>query len=47
MGKILRTPPGRFDGLPGYPFAAHTLDDLEGYRGLRIHYLDEGPADAG
>ncbi|MGZ5712551.1 MAG: haloalkane dehalogenase [Caldimonas sp.] len=46
MGPLLRTPEERFIGLPGYPFAANYLDDLEGYRGLRIHYLDEGPRDA-
>jgi haloalkane dehalogenase len=46
MADILRTPEGRFANLPGYPFAPHYIDDLEGYRGLRIHYLDEGPHDA-
>jgi pimeloyl-ACP methyl ester carboxylesterase len=38
----LRTPDGRFAGLPGYPWAPHYLD----YKGLRVHYLDEGPRDA-
>jgi haloalkane dehalogenase len=47
MSAILRTPDERFDNLPGYPFAPHYVDDLEGYRDLRIHYLDEGPRDAG
>lgn len=46
MTTILRTPDERFADLPGYPFGAHYLDDLEGYSGLRIHYLDEGPANA-
>ncbi|GAC1356320.1 MAG: haloalkane dehalogenase [Variovorax sp.] len=46
MAQILRTPEQRFADLPGYPFAAHYVDDLEGYGGLRIHYLDEGPPDA-
>ena len=43
---ILRTPDERFAGLPGYDFAPHYLDDLPGFAGLRMHYLDEGPADA-
>ncbi|MDF1820759.1 MAG: haloalkane dehalogenase [Alcanivoracaceae bacterium] len=43
----LRTPEERFHDLPDYPFAAHYLsvDDTEGGQ-LRMHYLDEGPADA-
>ncbi len=46
MEQLLRTPEQQFANLPGYAFSAHYIDDLEGYRGLRIHYLDEGPADA-
>ena len=46
MGQLLRTPEQRFADLPGYAFSAHYIDDLEACRGLRIHYLDEGPADA-
>lgn len=42
----LRTPDERFAALPGYPFAPHYLDDLPSADGLRLHYLDEGPADA-
>jgi haloalkane dehalogenase len=38
----LRTPDDRFAALPGYPFAPHYLEA----DGLRIHYLDEGPAEA-
>jgi pimeloyl-ACP methyl ester carboxylesterase len=45
MTRALRTPDERFAGLPGYGFAPHYLDDLDGYQGLRIHYLDEGPRD--
>lgn len=41
-----RTPDARFNGLPGYGFAPHYVDTLEGYGGLRVHYLDEGPKDA-
>ena len=46
MSDILRTPDERFANLPGYPFAPHYIGDLEGYPGLRVHYLDEGPRDA-
>lgn len=42
----LRTPDERFLDLPGYDFTPHYVDDLPGYEGLRLHYLDEGPADA-
>jgi haloalkane dehalogenase len=42
----LRTPDARFDNLPGYDFAPHYIDTLPGYQGLRVHYVDEGPADA-
>ncbi len=40
--EILRTPDERFAHLPGYTFAPHyvQLDDV------RIHYVDEGPANA-
>ncbi len=40
--SILRTPDEAFNDLPGYPFAPHYLDDLPGYEGMRLHYLDEG-----
>jgi haloalkane dehalogenase len=44
--KSLRTPDERFDGLPGYDFAPHYTDVPDGDGGrLRIHHLDEGPAD--
>jgi haloalkane dehalogenase len=33
-----RTPDERFDGLPGYDFAPHYVEQ----DGLRLHYLDEG-----
>jgi len=42
----LRTPDDRFENLPGYNFAPNYVDDLPGYEGLRMHYLDEGPKDA-
>ena len=41
-----RTPDERFANLPGYAFEPHYVEDLPGYRGLRGHYLDEGPRDA-
>ena len=40
----LRTPDARFDGLPGYPWAARYIQDLPSQNGWRMHYLDEGPA---
>lgn len=38
----LRTPDERFENLPGYDFAPNYVD----IAGLRMHYVDEGPADA-
>lgn len=42
----VRTPDERFRDLPGYPWAPHYVGDLPSLRGLRMHYLDEGPRDA-
>jgi haloalkane dehalogenase len=44
---VLRTPDSRFENLPDFAFAPRYLmvDDSEGGQ-LRVHYLDEGPADA-
>jgi tRNA(adenine34) deaminase len=42
----LRTPPERFANLPGYPWEPRYVSDLPALDGLRMHYLDEGPADA-
>jgi pimeloyl-ACP methyl ester carboxylesterase len=42
----LRTPEERFADLPGYPFAPNYVDDLPGYGGVRVHWIDEGPRDA-
>ena len=46
--RVLRTPDERFIDLPDYPFAPHyqTVADADGTE-LRIHYVDEGPRDAG
>jgi haloalkane dehalogenase len=41
--KLLRTPDERFESLPDFPFEPHYLE-VDG--GIRVHYLDEGPADA-
>ena len=43
-GRCLRTPEERFAGLPGYPWEPRYLSDLPSLAGLRLHYLDEGPA---
>lgn len=43
---VLRTPDERFAALPGYAWAPHYADQLPGFEGLRVHYLDEGPRDA-
>lgn len=43
---VLRTPDARFENLPGYPFAPHYLQVAAlDTQPLRMHYLDEGPAD--
>ena len=44
--NALRTPDERFADLPGWPYAPRYVDDLHGYGGLRMHYVEEGPADA-
>lgn len=41
--KVLRTPDERFESLPDFPFEPHYLELADG---LRVHFLDEGPADA-
>jgi tRNA(adenine34) deaminase len=42
----LRTPERSFANLPGYPWPPHYVSDLPSLAGLRLHYLDAGPADA-
>lgn len=44
--EVLRTPDERFAGLPGWPYTPRYVDDLPGYEGLRMHFVDEGPAEA-
>lgn len=40
LSDVLRTPESRFVDLPDFPFAPHYID----IDGLRMHYVDEGPA---
>jgi tRNA(adenine34) deaminase len=42
----LRTPEHRFANLPGMVWAAHYCHDLPSLGGLRLHFWDEGSADA-
>lgn len=42
----LRTPESAFVDLPGYPWRPRYLSELPALAGLRLHYLDEGPAHA-
>lgn len=45
--QILKADPARFTAIPDYPFAENwaEIDLGDGFSG-RMHYLDEGPADA-
>ncbi len=42
----IRTPDERFACLPNFPYSPNYTESLPGYQGLRMHYVDEGPADA-
>lgn len=43
---VLRTPDSRFENLVGYPFAPHYVDvTASDTPPLRMHYVEEGPAD--
>jgi len=46
--RVLRTPDDRFADLPDFPFEPRYLEVDSGVDDtkLRVHYLDEGPADA-
>ena len=45
--EAVRTPDECFTALPDFPFAPHYADVPNGDGGtLRVHYLDEGPANA-
>jgi haloalkane dehalogenase len=44
--NVLRTPDSRFENLEGYPFVANYLNvAANDAQPLRMHFLDEGPAD--
>lgn len=43
--EVLRTPDNCFEGVPGWSFTPNYVDDLPGYEGLRMHYVDEGGND--
>lgn len=43
--EALRTPDERFANLPDFDFSVSYVDDLPGYQGLRIAYVDTGPKD--
>lgn len=45
--ESLRTPDERFAVLPYFPYKPHYVDPLPGFSNLRMHYVDEGPKDAG
>ena len=42
---VLRTPDPFFDDLPDFPFAPNYVEIDAGGTSLRVHHLDEGPAD--
>lgn len=41
-----RTPDTLFENLADWPYGPNYVDDLSGYQGLRVHYVDEGPETA-
>jgi pimeloyl-ACP methyl ester carboxylesterase len=43
---VLRTPDSAFERLPGFPYQPRYLESLPAFSSLRLHYVDEGPADA-
>ncbi len=46
MVEFLRTPDERFENLPNFSYKTNYIEDLKGYNGLRMHYIDEGPKDS-
>lgn len=44
--EALRTDDARFESIPDWSYEPKYVDDLSGYEDLRMHYIDEGPADA-
>ena len=43
MTEVLRTPKERFIDLPDFPYDPIYVEELKGFEGLRMSYLDEGP----
>lgn len=41
-----RTPEDRFANLPDFDYPVHYAEDLTGYEGLRVAWVDAGPIDA-
>ena len=46
MTEVLRTPEERFRDLPDFPYSPTYVENLKGYEGLRMHYVDDGPRNA-
>jgi haloalkane dehalogenase len=46
MTTSLRTPEERFVDLRDFPYGPVYIDNLKGFEGLRLHYVDEGPENA-
>ncbi len=46
MVETIRTPDDRFRDLPDFPYQPEYIENLKGYEGLRLHYVDAGPRDA-
>jgi haloalkane dehalogenase/tRNA(adenine34) deaminase len=44
--EVVRTPEERFEGLDGFSYGPRYTDDLPGFEGLRMAWVDEGPNDA-
>ncbi len=42
----IRTSDDRFQNLPDFPYVPNYISDLPGYTDLRMHYVDDGPAEA-
>lgn len=46
MSLVLRTHEDRFANLPDFYWEPSYFEDLDGFDGLRVAYLDEGPVEA-
>jgi pimeloyl-ACP methyl ester carboxylesterase len=46
MTTSLRTPEERFVNLRDFPYGPVYINNLKGFEGLRLHYVDEGPESA-